>query len=232
MAIKYYLQPNPITPDPNDQTARVQSTEVLNIDSIVKRILKRGTTVTEPDARAVILLAFEEMIDAIVEGYSVNTDLVNIRPSIQGVFASVNDSFDVSRHTIKASITAGNVLYAKMATATVEKIASSVVSPDIIDFNDVKTNTSTKATKGGIGVITGSELKFDATNVAEGIFFINTATNAETQVTDIAMRTEGKLMFIIPASLAAGTYKVAVRKAYTQAKTIRSDAFETVLTVV
>ena len=68
-------------------------------------------------------------------------------------------------------------------------------------------------------------------NAAEGIFFVNTATNAETQVTDIAIRTEGKLMFMIPASLVAGTYKVEVRKAYTQAKTIRSDAFETILTV-
>lgn len=119
-----------------------------------------------------------------------------------------------------------------METATVEKVGSTVISPDIVDFFDLKTNTSTKATKGGIGTITGSELKFDATNAAEGIYFINTSTNAETKVADIAIRTEGKLMFIIPTILVAGTYKIEVRKAYTNAKTIRVDAFDSLLDVV
>jgi hypothetical protein len=232
MAIKYYLQSNPITPDPNDQSARVQATGVLNNVDIIKRMLKRGTTVTEADAQAVVTLYMQEMIDAISEGYSVNTDLVNVRPSIQGVFTSVNDNFDKSRHTVRASITAGSTLFDKMLAANVEKIQSTIVSPDIIDFKDIKTNSSTQASKGGIGVITGSELKFNAGNIAEGIFFVENTTNTETKVTEIAQKTEGKLMFIIPASLAAGTYKIEVRKAYTAAKTIRLDAFDNLLTVV
>jgi hypothetical protein len=81
-------------------------------------------------------------------------------------------------------------------------------------------------------VIIGSELKFNTANVAEGIFFVNVATNAETKVTEVAQRTEGKLMFMIPSTLVAGTYYVEVRKAYTSSNSIRSDAFETNLTVV
>lgn len=232
MAIKYYLQPNPITPDPNDQSARVQATGVLSIADIIKRMLKRGTTITETDATAVILLFMQEMIDAVTEGYSVNTDLVNIRPSIQGVFTNVNDSFDASRHTIRASVTAGNILFTKMLAASVEKVKTSVISPSIVEFIDNRTNTNTQATKGSIGTIIGSELKYDAQNPLEGIFFINNATSTETKVTDIATRTEGKLLFVIPASLVAGTYKLEVRKAYTAVKAIRSDVFTNLLTVV
>jgi hypothetical protein len=223
---------NPVTPDPNNQSARVESTGTLNNADIIKRMMKRGSTVTEPDANAVILLYNQEVIDALSEGYSVNTDIFNARASVQGVFNNINDNFDASRHTVRASISAGNVLFSKMLSANVEKVSTSIVSPDIIDFNDLKTNTNSQATKGGIGTITGSELKFDNTNVNEGIFFVNTTSNAETKVTDVAIRTEGKLMFIIPTSLVAGTYTVEVRKAYTNAKTIRVDAFDNLLTVV
>lgn len=96
----------------------------------------------------------------------------------------------------------------------------------------MRTSTHTKASKGGIGIITGNELKFNPANAAEGIFFVTIATNAETKVTGIAQRTEAKLMFMIPSILVAGTYYVEVRKAYTNANSIRSDAFEQNLTVV
>lgn len=231
MPIKYYLQPNPITPDPNNQMARVLPTAILTINDIIKRVLKRGTTVTEADATAVLLLAFEEMSDAVAEGNHVNTDLVNLRPSIQGVFANVSDSYDSGRHTLRASVSAGLQLSTKVSQSRVEKTDGSIISPDIIDFTDVRTSTSTQASLGGIGTISGSELKFNPANAAEGIFFINTATNAETKATEIAQRTEGKLMFSIPAALVAGTYRLEVRRAYTNAATIRSDAYDQLITV-
>ncbi len=232
MSIKYYLKPNYISSNPNDQAARVQAKNTFGIDEIVKRIVKRGTTLTETDIRAVLLLAFEEIADAVSEGNNIVLPLFNIRPTIQGIFTDMNDSFDASRHRMKASLTAGFILNKKMKSATVEKIATSIISPDIIDFTDVRTNTHNQASKGGIAIITGSELKYNPTNADEGIYFLNTATNAETKATEIAQRTESKLMFMIPDTLVAGIYYVEVRKAYTNAKSIRSDAYETNLIVV
>jgi len=232
MPIKYYLLPNPITPNPNDQSARVQATGVLNLSDIIKRMLKRGTTITEADATAAILLFMQEMIDATTEGYSINTDLVNMRPSIQGVFNDASDSFDASRHTVRASLTAGNVLFTKMLAASVEKIKTSAVSPTILEFLDNRTNSNTQATKGGIASIVGSELKYDIQNPLEGIFFINTKNNEETKVVDVATRTDGKVLFLIPTSLAAGNYKLEIRKAYTAVKAIRSHVFANLITVI
>ena len=230
--MKYYLKPNYISPNPNDQAARVQPKNTFGLDEIVKRIVKRGTTLTETDIRAVLLLAFEEIADTVSEGNNIVLPLFNIRPTIQGIFTDINDSFDASRHSIKASLTAGIILNEKMKKATVEKIATSIISPDIIDFTDVRTSSHTQASKGGIAIITGRELKFNPANAEEGIFFVNTATKAVTKATEIAQRTESKLMFMIPDSLIAGTYYVEVRKAYTNAKSIRSDAYETNLIVV
>ena len=80
MAIKYYLQPNPITPDPNDQSARVQSNKVHDVDSITREMLRRGSTNTEADIRAVLNVFFEVVTEEVCDGNSVNLPLVNIRP--------------------------------------------------------------------------------------------------------------------------------------------------------
>ncbi len=214
MAIKYYLQPNPITSDPNDQSARVVSNQVHDVKSIIKEMLKRGTTVTEADANAVLMLFFEVVTDEVAVGNSVNLPLVNIRPGISGVFTSITDSFDSSRHVKKANATAGILLNQKMNLAQVEKVSQSQPAPVLIQFLDVNTqNTNSILTVGGIGQIVGEELKFNPDNPLEGIFFVDTAGSA-TKATVIANRTEGKLMFSIPSTLIPGNYTLEVQKAY------------------
>lgn len=231
MAIKYYLQPNPITPDPNDQSARVVSNKVHDLNSITKAMLQRGSTITEADIRAVLNVFFTVVIDEVTDGNSVNLPLVNIRPGITGVFSSATDSFDPSRHLKKANLSAGSELYDKMYAAQVEKIMMPTASPALIAFTDVNSQTNNSIlTPGGIGQIVGEELKFNPANAAEGIFFI-AANGTATPVTVIASRTEGKIVFSIP-SLPAGTYTLELRKGYgTSNIVVRSGALQDTLTV-
>ena len=213
MAITYYLQPNPITPDPNDQSARIVTGKVLDAESITKLMLRRGTTVTESDILAVLKIFFEVVSDEVADGNNVNLPLVNIRPSISGVFNSVTDSFDGARHIKKASLSSGILLTKKMADATVEKTTQLVTAPALIQFLDINTqNTNSIITPNGIGQLVGEELKFNPDNIAEGIYFVASDGTAN-KVTIIASRTEGKLMFSIPA-LASGNYTLEVRKGY------------------
>ncbi len=214
MSIKYYLQPNPITPDPNDQSARVISNQVHDLNSIIFEILRRGSTVTEADANAVLKLFFEVVSDEVAEGNSVNLPLVNIRPGISGVFSNLTDSFDGSRHIKKANVTAGVLLNEKLAAAKVEKVVQATAAPALIQFLDVNTqNTNSILTPGGIGQIIGEELKFNPDAAAEGIYFV-AADGRATKVDVLASRTEGKLVFSIPATLAAGSYILEVKKGY------------------
>lgn len=214
MAIKYYLQPNPITPDPNDQSARVISNQVHDVDSITREMLKRGSTITEADVRAVLKVFFDVVTDEVAEGNNVNLPLVNIKPGINGVFTSVVDSFDPSRHIKKANVSSGILLTQKLAVAKIEKVTQAIAAPALIQFTDVNTqNTNSILTPGGIAQVVGEELKFNPDNAAEGIYFVASDGTA-TKVDIIASRTEGKLMFSIPATLVTGSYTLEVRKGY------------------
>lgn len=231
MPIKFYLQPNPITPDPNDQSARVATNATLTLEDIMKKALKRGTTLTEPDLRAAINLLFTVVTDEIADGNAITTPLVNIRPSITGVFSSATDSFDNSRHIKRASLSAGVLLTQKMQGAKVEKIASGQRTPDLQEFLDINSGTTNSIlTSGGIGQLVGSELKFNIENPDEGIFLVH-ETGVETKITVLATRTEGKLVFSIPAGLATGGYRVEVRKGYGNAAAIRTGTLNEMLEI-
>ena len=231
MAIKYYLQPNPITPDPNDQSARVLSNKVHDTDSITKEMLKRGSTITEADIRAVLNVFFTVVTDEVADGNTVNLPLVNIRAGVTGVFTNITDSFDASRHIKKANLSAGIDLIRKMNEAKVEKINVPTPAPALISFTDVNSQTTNSIlTPGGIGQLVGEELKFNPANPAEGIFFIAT-DNTATPAPILASRTEGKIVFSIPA-LPAGDYTLEVRKGYgTTNVVVRSGALQDTLHV-
>lgn len=230
MPIQYALQPNPITPDPNDRTAKVSTRETLVLGDVMKRMLKRGTMVTETDMLATLNLFFEVVTDELAEGSAVNLPLVNLKPSIKGVFKDANDIYDSSRHKLTSASSPGVLLGKKMAAAKTEKIASSLPGPTINAFEDINSQSQDAAiTPGGIGKIVGEELKFIASQTDEGIFFIDDE-GGETRVSVIASLTEGQIMFMIP-QLASGDYTLEVRRAYTAARSIRRGTLDHVLTV-
>jgi hypothetical protein len=220
MPIKYYLQPNNATPDPNDQSARVLPNEVLDANTIIQRMLKRGTTLTETDIKAVLNLLFDVVTDEVATGNHVNLPMANFKPSITGVFTSITDSFDPARHTRKGSISQGTMLTQKMQKAAVEKVLQGMPIPVLLEYLDINTQaTNSNLTPNGIGQIVGEELKFDPAKPEEGIYFV-AENGTETKVSVLASRTEGKLVFSIPA-LAAGNYTLEVRRVYTKNNQVR-----------
>ena len=54
MSLEYYLQPNPVTPDPNDQSARVATRGNLTEDDLAAELVKRGTVTSKAQGLAVI----------------------------------------------------------------------------------------------------------------------------------------------------------------------------------
>ena len=72
MAIKYYLQPNPITPGPNDHSARVLANNVYDLDAIIRKMLLRGTGTSESDLRASLHIFFNVVADEVAEGNNIS----------------------------------------------------------------------------------------------------------------------------------------------------------------
>jgi hypothetical protein len=231
MPITYYLQPNPVTPDPNDQSARIMPNTVLSLDDVISKMTKRGTLVTETDAKAVLNLFFDVVTDEVADGNFVNLPLANIRSGISGVFDSATDTFDSSRHLVRATLSSGLLLTEKLQNPKVEKTLQPMPSPVLLEFMNINTNTTNSLiTPGGIGQLVGEELKFNPQNAAEGVFFVR-PDGTEVRATVFATRTLGKLIFNLPTTLTTGNYTIEVRRAYTKDNLIRKGTLQETLRV-
>ena len=89
------------------------------------------------------------------------------------------------------------------------------------------------AQEGGVVQLTGSRLKFDAKDASQGIFFVPETGNP-VRASVIAENKPARLMAIIPADLAAGTYYIEVRTkiigSSQKSKTLKTGKFDKPLT--
>jgi len=214
--LKYYLQHYAAFKNLNNHAARVQTNGSLDLNAIISHMQKRGCTVTVADTKAVLDLFFCIIAEKVSNGYTVNSPLANFRPSIRGTFKSADDSVDSSRHHCRATISQGAMLGKIMQDCTVVKIDHSEHVPIIRQFRDVVSNTFNRDLRpGGIGQITGDDLKFNQKKAEEGVFFVDT-TGEETRGSLFANHADKKLTFSIPKGLTAGDYVLEVRRIYTK----------------
>ena len=108
--------------------------------------------------------------------------------------------------------------------------------PYITEVTDIVTGTvNTTLTKGGVVQLVGSRLKFDAKDTAQGIFFVP-ETGEAVRAAVIAENKPARLMAIIPADLAAGTYYIEVRSKHSGGgkplKAVKAGRFAKPLTVI
>ena len=233
--LKYCLRENLLTPAPDDYMAQAADVRSYTLDEIIDLMMEKGTTLTRADVAAT-LQVYGEVVSAIIkDGSAVNTPLMNTSMSISGVFDGANDSFDKKRHTVNLNITAGTLLRDAAAKIKCEKTEGTSTDPYITEVTDIVTGTvNTTLTKGGVVQLVGSRLKFDAKDTAQGIFFVP-ETGAPVRAAVIAENKPARLMAIIPADLAAGTYYIEVRTKILEGnksgKTLKTGRFNKALTV-
>ena len=209
--LKYSLRENLLTPAPDDYMAQATDVRSYTLDEIIDLMMEKGTTLTRADVAAT-LQVYGEVVSAIIkDGSAVNTPLMNTSMSISGVFDGANDSFDKKRHTVNLNITAGTLLRDAITKVKCEKTEGASTDPYITEVTDIVTGTAnTTLTKGGVVQLVGARLKFDAKDAAQGIFFVP-ETGEAVRAAVIAENKPARLMAIIPADLAAGTYYIEVR---------------------
>jgi len=233
--LKYCLRENLLTPAPDDYMAQAADVRSYTLDEIIDLMMEKGTTLTRADVAAT-LQVYGEVVSAIIkDGSAVNTPLMNTSMSISGVFDGANDSFDKKRHTVNLNITAGTLLRDAVTKVKCEKTEGVSTDPYITEVTDIVTGTvNTTLTKGGVVQLVGSRLKFDAKDTAQGIFFVP-ETGTPVRATVIAENKPARLMAIIPADLAAGTYYIEVRTKILEGnksgKTLKTGRFNKALTV-
>jgi len=205
---------------------------VLGHDDVVERMLRRGTSFTEADLRGAIRLYEQEVMEAVAEGYHVNTPVFNARPTIKGNFDRKMDEFDRGRHSIEVSLSKGTAFTKRMKTATAQREIGEERKPLLVSFTDHNSSAVNQTlTAGSIGELYGYELKYEAADPKAGIFFMDTVSKEETQVRVVSILEPQKLMFLIP-DLAPGTYQIVVRKYYAGEKSLRQGILPDALVCV
>lgn len=229
--IRYYLKKFRLH-STTDYKAIVTDYKVVDLDMFVDEMMKRGSSLTRPDLYACTNLMFRVAADIVADGNHLNLPLLNIHPSISGLFNHHTDSFDNSRHKVRASITAGTLLTATLNEARTEKVDPPLNTPRLLVFEDIATNQKdTVITPGGIGKIMGRKLDFNIDNPEEGLF-LKTADNDEHRISRFAEILPGKLVFSIPANLPPGNTTIIFRRFLKNAPaTIVEVAYDHPLTV-
>ena len=233
--LKYALRENLLTAAPDDFMAQVQDVRSYTLDEIIDAMMQKGSTLTRADVAAVLQIYGEVCASVIADGAALNTPLMNTALSISGVFNGASDSFDKKRHAVNLNITAGTLLRDAVTKVKCEKTEGASTDPYITEVTDIVTGTvNTTLTKGGVVQLVGSRLKFDAKDAAQGIFFVP-ETGAPVRAAVIAENKPARLMAIIPADLAAGTYYIEVRTKILEGnksgKTLKTGRFNKALTV-
>lgn len=235
MPINYALFENNLTSDPDDFNAVVQITFSADTDALITRVLEQGSTVTEADLRASAADLVKATKSLLLEGARVHFfGLADFFPRVKGVFSGPTDTFDPARHSVDVAANPGSRVRQEVrAEATVNKVEAVKPAPNPIQFADNGSGTTNdQVTVGNIGEVVGSRLKFDTAQADEGIFFLATA-GGETKVATAAVQTNkpGKVIFLIPATLIAGTYNVEIRARVGGGTELRIGRLDPVLTV-
>ena len=188
--LKYSLRENLLTPAPDDYMAQVTDTRSYSLEEIIDLMMDKGSTLTRADVAATLQVYGEVCSSIVADG--------------------ANDTFDRKRHTVNLNMTAGTLLRDAAAKVKCEKTEGASTDPYITEVSDIVSGkTNSALTKGGVVQLTGSRLKFDQKDEAQGIFFVPETGNP-VRAAVIAENKPARLMAIIP-DLAVGTYYVEVR---------------------
>ena len=235
--LQYGLIENVLTPAPDDCTAVPQNVRSYTADEILDMMMERGTTITRTDVKAVLQLYKEVIASLIADGSAVNTELMNISPSISGVFVNAADNFDASRHRINVNLTPGKAITEARARITVQKVQMTGTSPYLTEVCDAVTGESNSTlVAGNVLRITGTRLRFLADVETNGEFLV-TAEGTAKRCTTVIENKPGRLMVLVPADTAPGDYYVEVRTTFVstsskEAKTLKTGRYAKPVAVV
>ena len=210
--LKYSLRENLLTPEPDDCMAQVQDVRSYSQDEVIDLMMRRGTTLTRADVAAVLQVYTEVVGELTADGSAVNTPLFNTSFSVAGVFTSMSDSFDKARHTVSVNINAGTALRDAAKSVRTEKTEGASTDPYITEAADVVSGAvNSTLTAGGILRLTGSRLKFDASDAAQGVFLVPEVGGDAVRCGVVAENKPARVMVMIPADIAPGAYYAEVR---------------------
>uniref|UniRef100_UPI0039A76BDB DNA-binding domain-containing protein n=1 Tax=Ornithobacterium rhinotracheale TaxID=28251 RepID=UPI0039A76BDB len=210
--LKAWLRPNLLTKDdPNDFVAIPLSSDSIGITEVIDALQKEGMEIQTETAIDIITRFNRKASELVLNGYSVNTGLVYMRPAIKGVF--YDKSFDKEKHSMYVNVNQGLELRKASEETKVEILGEQASPMSLFSITDKVTGkTDGTLTKGKNAEIKGTYLKIAGENPKNGVVFKNLDTQAETKlpVENIVLNEPSRLLILVPADLTAGNYELRV----------------------
>lgn len=232
--IKYSLHDNHLTPEEGDFMARVRSDRTATLDDMVQDCIDFGTTLNEPELREAARLYERSVRKRLKENQRVPLfNLGRFHCTISGRFTAADAPFDPTQHRINVLFSVDGDLEQDVQSDGATNENAPRPAPLPLGFLDMTSDTNGILTPGGMAELKGELLRFRKSNADEGIFFINQATNDETKAENLTVGVNRPvhLLFLIPAGLAPGDYKIEVRARPHGVNDLREGKFGKTVTV-
>ena len=214
------LRENSMTKDvKEDYTAIVRTLRSMTVEDIARAIVAERTEFRLDTLVNIANLIDEKIRQFVCQGNTVVTGTAQYSPSITGIFTGKTGTFDPAVNKLSISITPAKDLRKELQKVTPEftGYVKDLGGARIGLVKDTATGkTDGSLSPGGIVEVTGKKIKsINADGTAIGkVVLVNTETQAETDITSLAINDPSRLMFTIPASLPEGTYKLRVETHY------------------
>jgi hypothetical protein len=192
--------------------ARVEYLATLYDDDIIEEILSYNSAMTKADILAVLEMYHAAIARLLLKGFHLLTRSVHYGLTIKGNFTGQGDAFDPSRHRVTPQVNISPALReAILNKVLVEKELTNGRRPNPVAYESLSNGYSGNIlVPGGMGKVIGELLRFDPNDAEQGIFLI-AADKSERRMPPDGVIKPGSLIFMLPADLAAGDYRLEVR---------------------
>ncbi|USL95272.1 DUF4469 domain-containing protein [Riemerella anatipestifer] len=223
--LKAWLRPNLLTKDdPNDFVAVPLLGGSLGITEIVEALKKEGMEIQTETAVDIITRFNRKASELVLNGYSVNTGLVYMRPAIKGVF--YDKTWDKEKHSVYVNVNQGLDLRKAVADTKVEILGEQSSPMSVFSITDKATGKADGTlTKGKNAEIKGTFIKIDGNDPKNGIVFKNLDTQQEVKLSaeHIVLNEPSRLLILVPTDLEAGNYELSLTTQFTKGNTLLKD---------
>lgn len=181
---------------------------------------------TPQNVRAVLDGFFDEAYAQILNGNSTQfREFGSLFVKMQQTLATQDGGFDPALGKASIGFKVAPGWQAKLESqALFNKVASDEVRPQVQNLFNVATGTNNQATRGNIIRISGSRLKFPPADANQGVFFVS-GGGVETRVTAYESVGPTRVVCLVPAGLAVGSYTLRVKVQYTPDGAVRTGTY-------
>lgn len=234
--IKAWLVKNPLTEDPSDYSAVVDSNGKVNIEEIVGELISEGMEIKRETVIDIVSRFNRKCIDLALSGYNVNTGLVYLHATIRGAFHDT--TWDKQQHQLRVSVSQGADLRKAAAETTVEILGEHRDLITLFGITDMSTGRTDGSVRRGFNAeIRGTYIKVIGDDPSVGLYLHGVDSGDEIRLPEefLVLNEPSRILFLIPNDMPDGRYELHVTTQYSSGnkpmKTPRTAVLSTTVVV-